>query len=107
MTTTKKTSKTKGKPKVQAKPPTPDAAYAGHKPGSRKSVIHELFDRQDEQTAWVRGKKIGLKETTLRTWFAFWRRSAKPATAKKAAKTNSVAAPTTTKPEVATPAAAA
>jgi hypothetical protein len=109
--TVKKTAK--GKTKTQPKATPVKSVQAaklaegyGHKVGSRKSVIHELFDREDEQTAWVRGKKIGLKETTLRTWFAFWRRSAKPATAKKATKvkTNSVNPP---KPDVAAPEAAA
>ena len=100
MTTRKNTAKGKAKTpakSVQAAKPT--EGYRGHKVGSRKATIHELFDREGDDTAWTRGLKIGLKEATLRTWFAHWRRQTKPAPAKKkGAKTNSVTAPTT-KPE--------
>jgi hypothetical protein len=105
-------SKTKSKAPTKSEP-APKQGYAGHKVGSRKSIIHELFDREGEETAWTRGIKMGLQQSSLRTWIGHWRRSAKPATAKKKAvkskptakvKTNSAAAPTT-KPEAATAAA--
>lgn len=68
------------------KPPTPTEAYKGHRAGSRKAVIRELFDRESAEVAWVRGLKIGLKENTLRTWFSHWRtEDGTPAVKKKAA----------------------
>ena len=56
---------------------TPEQGYKDHKPGSRKGVIHQLFDEEGDDTAWTRGKREGLKESTLRGWFAAWR-SEKP-----------------------------
>jgi hypothetical protein len=118
MNTRKITGKGKTKPKARAKAapaksvrtakPVMEGYRRQHKAGSRKSTIHELFDREGDETAWTRGLKIGLKEATLRTWFAHWRRQAKPAKGKKTAKskTNSVAAPTS-KSGAATPAVAA
>jgi hypothetical protein len=112
MNTRKVTGKGHTKPKVQDKgapakslrtaKPVMEGYRRQHKAGSRKSTIHELFDREGDETAWTRGLKIGLKEATLRTWFAHWRRQAKPAKGKKTAKskTNSLAAPTT-KPDAA------
>jgi hypothetical protein len=81
-----KSVQTKATPVKSVQEAKPAEGYAGHKVGSRKATIHELFDKEGDDVAWTRGKKTGLKETTLRTWFAFWRRSAKPATAKKATK---------------------
>jgi hypothetical protein len=65
--------------------------YKGHKPGSRKGTIHELFDKEGPDTAWVRGTKLRLKEATLRTWFSRWGYK-KPAP--------KVSKPVATKPEV-------
>lgn len=49
--------------------------YAGHKEGSRKGKVHALFDAQGIEAAWVLGRKLKLKDTTLRTWLSFWSRS--------------------------------
>jgi hypothetical protein len=118
MNTRKVSGKGNTKPKVRTKRATAKSVWTAkpvmegyrrqHKAGSRKSTVHELFDREGDETAWTRGLKIGLKEATLRTWFAHWRRQAKPAKAKKTAKskTNSVVAPTS-KPEAAAPVVAA
>lgn len=77
----KKTTKRNSKPKTTkpvTKPPTaamsPELGYAGHKLGSRKGTIHELFDKEGEDVAWTRGLKVGLKPGTLRSWFVGWKR---------------------------------
>jgi hypothetical protein len=72
------TSKSKANSKSAAEP----RGYAGHKSGSRKGVIHELFDREGAEVAWTRGIKLKLKEGTLRSWFGAWNRSAPTAAAK-------------------------
>jgi hypothetical protein len=53
------------------------AGYKGHRPGSRKGTIHQLFEEQGVETAWTRGIKLRLKESTLRTWFHRWGAPAK------------------------------
>jgi hypothetical protein len=78
--TSKKSKKVKAKPaaKVAAKVAKMEAqakqGYAGHKPGSRKGVIHQLWDTEGPETAWTRGIKLGLAEGTLRNWFGYWTR---------------------------------
>jgi hypothetical protein len=73
--TTKGKSKLKIKPKLKSAPATTaEPGYAGHTVGSRKGTIHELFDKEGEDVAWTRGLKIGLKQGTLRSWFAAWKR---------------------------------
>ena len=75
------------KKQTAAKKPAPAKGYRDHLAGSRKGKVHELHDKQGTEAAWVLGKKLGLKEGTLRSWFAAWKRAdAKPAPkAKKAA----------------------
>ena len=36
--------------------------------------MHELFDKEGAEAAWVLGLKLKLKEGTLRSWFAAWKR---------------------------------
>jgi hypothetical protein len=36
--------------------------------------VHELFDKEGSEAAWVLGLKLKLKEGTLRSWFAAWKR---------------------------------
>jgi hypothetical protein len=81
MSTAKKSSKGTSKPKAikrMTKPSTtakaPEQNYSGHKEGSRKSKVHQLFDTQGTEAAWVLGLKLKLKEGTLRSWFAAWKR---------------------------------
>ena len=77
----KKTAKRNSKPKT-AKPATklstagtaPVQGYVSHKDGSRKGKVHQLFDEQGAEAAWVLGIKLKLKEGTLRSWFAAWKR---------------------------------
>ena len=57
---------------------TPEA-YKHHKAGSRKGKVHQLFDEKGPEAAWTLGKKLKLKETTLRAWFGAWRREDKKA----------------------------
>jgi hypothetical protein len=73
--------------KKSAPAKAPEKGYRDHLAGSRKGKVHELHDKQGAEAAWVLGKKLGLKEGTLRSWFAAWKRAdAKPAPkAKKAA----------------------
>lgn len=75
----------------------------GHKVGSRKSKVHEVWEREDEATAFTLGQKLKLKPETLRSWFGVWRRQAKSTT--KVAKPKVEAKPTT-KPAEAAPAVA-
>lgn len=44
---------------------------------SRKSKVRELFDEQGPDAAWTLGAKLGLKQSSLRSWFSTWRRLAK------------------------------
>jgi hypothetical protein len=90
-------TKPKSKAKVSGIPDTSKPqAYARHKPGSRKSTIHQLFDSEGPETAWTRGIKMGLQLSTLRGWFAAWRRDTdapKLKEKKQKPQTNSAAAP--------------
>ena len=54
------------------------ADSAGRKPGRRKIKVRELFEHEGAEVAWGRGLRLGLKESTLRTWFAAWRTVSKP-----------------------------
>jgi len=58
--------------------------YRNHEAGSRKGRVHELFDKSGPDAAWTLGKKLKLKEGTLRSWFGAWRREDSSAKAKKA-----------------------
>ena len=51
----------------------------GHKTGSRKGKVHELFDKEGDAAAFTLGQKLKLKDGTLRSWFMVWRRASKPA----------------------------
>jgi hypothetical protein len=54
--------------------------------GYRKHKVRELFNTQGLEAAWVLGRKLGLKDSSLRVWFNQWKREvkasnkAKPAT---------------------------
>jgi hypothetical protein len=81
MSTAKKATKCNSKPKT-AKPVTkpstavmaPEPGRSVHKEGSRKGKVHQLFDEQGSEAAWVLGLKLQLKASTLRSWFAAWKR---------------------------------
>ena len=81
MSTAKKTAKGKSKPKSTKPATKPSKAataseqtYGTHNEGSRKGKVHELFDKEGPEAAWVLGLKLKLKEGTLRSWFAAWKR---------------------------------
>ena len=59
---------------AKAAPKLP-AGYKAHTPGSRKGKVHELFDKQGSEAAWTLGLKLKLKQSTLRTWLAYWNRN--------------------------------
>jgi hypothetical protein len=44
----------------------------GHIAGSRKGKVHCSFDEQELEAAWDLGRKLRLKESTLRIWFRAW-----------------------------------
>ena len=44
-----------------------------HREGSRKQKIHALYDAEGETAAFVLGRKLKLKDSSLRTWFSKWR----------------------------------
>jgi hypothetical protein len=67
-----------------------DKGYKHHKPGSRKGVLHELWDKEGREVALTRGKKMGLADNTLRAWFATWAREAGTGRVKKSAKDRNV-----------------
>jgi hypothetical protein len=69
----------------------PEQRYGSHNEGSRKGKVHQLFDEQGAEAAWVLGLKLKLKEGTLRSWFAAWKRV--QANSKGEIKTNSGAPP--------------
>jgi hypothetical protein len=81
MSTAKKSAKGKSKSKA-IKPATksstaampPERRYGGHNEGSRKGKVHQLFNEQGSEAAWVLGLKLKLKGGTLRSWFAAWKR---------------------------------
>ena len=79
MSTAKKTAKRNSKPKTAKSVTKPSAAgmapeqgYGGNKEGSRKSRVHQLFDKDGAEAAWV--LQLQLKASTLRSWFAAWKR---------------------------------
>jgi hypothetical protein len=45
-----------------------ELGYGVHKEGSRKGKVHQLFDKEGAEAAWVLGLKLQLKQTTLRSW---------------------------------------
>jgi hypothetical protein len=77
MSTAKKSTKRNARPKT-TKPMTKVSAseqgYDVHKEGSRKGKVHQLFNKEGPEAAWVLGLKLKLKEGTLRSWFAAWKR---------------------------------
>jgi hypothetical protein len=67
---TRKANTGKAKPTTTRK-----AGYKDHVVGSRKGRVHEAYDKQGGDAAQALGVKLGLKESTLRTWMATWRRA--------------------------------
>ena len=43
---------------------------------SRKQRVHGLHDKEGPASAWTLGRRLKLKEGTLRTWFRSWNRDA-------------------------------
>jgi hypothetical protein len=75
----------------------PERGFAGPKDGSRKSKVRELFKKDGPEAAWVLGLKLKLKEGTLRSWFAAWKRP--QSEGKEKVKTDSAVTAVTT-PEI-------
>ena len=49
--------------------------YKGHRVGSRKEKAHELFDSVGAEQATPIVLASGLKISTVRSWFATWRKA--------------------------------
>jgi hypothetical protein len=99
MSTAKKMAKGTSKFKVTKPANTTKArelGYGVHKEGSRKGKVHELFNNEGPEAAWVLGLKLKLKENTLRSWFASWKRLER--NSKDGVKTNS-STPAAVKPD--------
>lgn len=71
-------------------PNTGDKCYKQHIPGRRKGKVHELFDKEGPEAAWTLGRKLRLKESTLRSWFGQWKRTDKRSKSQRAPKRNTV-----------------
>lgn len=106
MATAKKSSNAKSKsratksgPKLSTAVKKPEQSFGYHKQGSRKSKVHELFKKEGSESAWVLGLKLKLKEGTLRSWFAAWKRD--ESKAKEPTKANMVVTPATTSETIA------
>jgi hypothetical protein len=74
MSIAKKSAKGKPKPKSTKPATRPLHVDGDHKEGSRKGKVHELFNKEGPEVAWVLGLKLKLKEGTLRSSFASWKR---------------------------------
>jgi hypothetical protein len=57
---------------VRSQSATASSHNAGPQAGRRKNKVRELFEREGAEVAWVLGLRLGLKEGTLRSWFASW-----------------------------------
>jgi hypothetical protein len=55
-------------------PETRFVANTGQSSGRRKSKVNDLFEDEGPEATWVLGLRLGLKESTLRAWFAQWQR---------------------------------
>ena len=82
----------KSKPKAAPAKSSPEKGTSmdarGHKIGSRKSKVHEVWETEDEATAFTLGQKLKLKPQTLRSWFGVWRRTSTPSKKAKALEKN-------------------
>jgi hypothetical protein len=58
---------------------SPTTGYKGHRPGSRKGVAHQLFDELGAIAARPLVLKLGLTKSTVKCWFAEFRKLAQPA----------------------------
>lgn len=85
-------TKTSTKPAEQKNVQT--KGYKQHLPGRRKGKVHQLFDKEGAEAAWTLGRRLKLKEGTLRSWFAQWRRTPANQKSKPKGKKVSVAAET-------------
>jgi hypothetical protein len=98
MSTAKKIAKRDSKPKttksvtkLSGATMTREQGYGSHKEGSRKSKVHQLFDKEGPGAGWILGLKLQLKASTLRSWFAAWKRL--QSKSKNKVETNSSAPP--------------
>lgn len=57
-----------------------------HRTGSRKERVHQTFAAEGADKALALGRRLKLKEPTLRTWFSAFRRTRVAAPAKAASR---------------------
>ena len=60
--------------KPKPKPPTKAKGHRGIVKGSRKEAVAKLYDQHGPERAIAEGVEMGLKESTIKTWTAGWRR---------------------------------
>jgi DNA-binding protein HU-beta len=49
-------------------------AYKGHREGSSKGKVHQVFDTKGRDAAMAKAKALGIMESTARTWTSAWAR---------------------------------
>ena len=57
-----------------------------HREGSRKSKVHALFDSEGDAAAIILGRRLKLKDSSIRTWISRWRAEKVAAALEKNAK---------------------
>jgi hypothetical protein len=51
---------------------TAKTGYLNHVAGSRKGDVHKTFNQKGPKVAMAYGRRRGLKENSLRSWFSTW-----------------------------------
>jgi hypothetical protein len=64
----------RGKRTRTATPFAKGTGYKGHREGSRKEQAHRWFDELGAEAALPKVLKTGIKASTAKSWFAFWRK---------------------------------
>lgn len=59
-------------------------SYKGHKPGSRKSMVRQEFDKGGFDAALRRGTALGLSPGTIKSWVGSWKKVSTPPTGMQA-----------------------
>ena len=60
-----------------------DEGYKGHRAGSKKGKLREIFDTKGRDTAVKAGERMGLTKGTVSSWLWAWGRDKKRATVGK------------------------
>lgn len=63
---------------------TATEGYKGHRVGSNKGKVHQVFDDKGKDAAIKKAVSLDIMETTARTWCSAWGSAKKKPVAKKA-----------------------